>query len=200
MQTGSLRVTEHKGLADLVTRAAEVHLRLYRGLLDLSLQYVRELTTIVRGTPVQGATPPAAGGILVLEAAAPGLAQGTFLVTNRSPSAVPATMQASSFADPDGNEVRPEVRFDPAQFELKRGERQLVKVTIPIDALPAGVGYRGVFTIAEMNGCEIPVVLRRRHAQASQRAKPATPAASPPPSPSRKSVRSVGSGRLSRTA
>jgi len=105
-------------------------------------------------------------GVMVLEGDAGGSALGVFLVENHLGREVSARVSATGFTAPDGREVHPVLVFDPEVIALQPGEQLLVRVMAAIDdSLEPDVRYQGEFTVPELTGTRIPVVLRRRVGQ-----------------------------------
>jgi hypothetical protein len=156
-------------VSEIVKRTVQANAKLYKGWVDLSLDYWRGIAEIFGGS--QSVTSPIAEldlglgtGALVLEGEDAATARGAFLVTNDLERAVSCELVASPFVDADGVTVRAAPTFDPAKLDLAPGEQHVVRVAIPIDAaLAAGVGYTGEIAIKGMDGFSVPVVLRRRH-------------------------------------
>jgi hypothetical protein len=114
-----------------------------------------------------GAQPSAAqsstAGAMVLEGEIGSRVLGVFLVENHLKHEISARVIASAFIDESGRIVQPVLVFDPEAIVLGPGEQSLVRVAAVIDAtLEPGVRYAGQFTIPELTGTRIPVVLRRR--------------------------------------
>jgi hypothetical protein len=109
------------------------------------------------------AAPAQQAGVMVLESEAGGQALGVFLVANNLGHEISAPVTASTFAAENGHTVQPAFIFDPAMVTLASGEQMLVRVvTVIDDSLVPEVRYRGEFTIPELAGTRIPIVLRRR--------------------------------------
>ncbi|MCI0390636.1 MAG: hypothetical protein MOB07_17965 [Acidobacteria bacterium] len=107
-------------------------------------------------------------GVMVLEGDAGGGALGVFLVENHLGREVSARVTATGFTAPDGSEVHPALVFDPEVIALQPGEQLLVRVMAAIDdSLEPDVRYQGEFTVPELTGTRIPVVLRRRVSQST---------------------------------
>jgi hypothetical protein len=114
-------------------------------------------------TPMAAAAPPQQAGVMVLESEAGGQALGVFLVANNLGHDVSARVTPSAFVDTDGRTVEPAFVFDPDIITLASGEQLLVRVVTKIDpTFEPEVRYRGEFTIPELSGTRIPIVLRRR--------------------------------------
>ncbi len=117
-------------------------------------------------TPTTAAAPPQQAGVMVLESEAGGQALGVFLVANNLGHDVSARVTSSAFVDADGHTVQPAFVFDPDIITLASGEQLLVRVVTKIDdTFAPEVRYRGEFTIPELSGTRIPIVLRRRPSQ-----------------------------------
>lgn len=117
------------------------------------------------GAAAQGAT----SGAMVLEGEAGGRVLGVFMVENHLGQAISAKVVASPFADSGGRTVQPSMAFEPETVTLGPGEQALVRVAAVIDeTLEPEARYLGQFTIPELAGTRIPVVLRRRAAQAGE--------------------------------
>jgi hypothetical protein len=100
---------------------------------------------------------------MALESEAGGVALGVFLVENHLGRDVTARVSATGFTSPDGREIAPVLLFDPEVIALKPGEQVLVRVTTAVDdSLEPDVRYQGEFSVPELTGTRIPVVLRRR--------------------------------------
>jgi hypothetical protein len=156
-------------LNDIVRRTVQANARLYKGWVDLSLEYFRGIADIFGGVPETAASPaeePDGGaGAVVLEEEAGKAATAAFLVTNDLDRKLECRLVAGPFQDSDGKAGRATVTFEPAAFALAPGQQSVVRVTAPIDSkLAAGVAYTGEIGIEGMDGLTVPVVLRRRHA------------------------------------
>lgn len=118
--------------------------------------------------PASPASPAAAApaqqaGVMVLESEAGGQALGVFLVANNLGHDISARVTASTFAADNGHTVQPAFIFDPEMITLASGEQLLVRVvTVIDDSLVPEVRYRGEFTVPQLAGTRIPIVLRRR--------------------------------------
>jgi hypothetical protein len=154
-------------LSELVRRTVQANARLYKGWVDLSLEYFRHITEIFGGAPdaasqMEGLETGA--GALVLEGEAGTPASGAFLVTNDLGRTIKCELVASDFKDPDGNTIPAKTTFEPATFDLAPGEQRVVRATLPIDGgLTAGVAYSGAFAIKGLDGFSVPAVVRRQH-------------------------------------
>jgi hypothetical protein len=175
-------------LEELWRRSLDLNTRYYGAIGRLTVDYLKDLASTVStlGTPqptgghnavgaqaprtthTHGSTPSAApqtstAGAMVLEGEIGSRALGVFLVENHLSHEVSAKVIASAFIDESGRMVRPVLVFDPETIALRPGEQSLARVTAVIDAtLEPGVRYAGQFTIPELTGTRIPVVLRRR--------------------------------------
>jgi hypothetical protein len=154
-------------LSELVRRTVQANARLYKGWVDLSLEYFRHITEIFGGAPdaasqMEGLETGA--GALVLEGEAGTPASGAFLVTNDLGRTIKCELVASDFKDADGNTIPAKTTFEPATFDLAPGEQRVVRATLPIDGkLTAGVAYSGAFAIKGLDGFSVPAVVRRQH-------------------------------------
>jgi hypothetical protein len=186
-------------LSEIVRRTVQANAKLYKGWLDLSLEYFRGISEIFGG-PQSPFSPPAHGetdsgpGVLVLEGEEGSAVQGAFLVTNDLARKVTCELYATEFADSSGSSISVKARFQPPRLELAPGEQRVVQVVIPIDArFTPGAGYSGELAIKGMEGFAVPVVLRRRHRveEATQPATRTEPTAGKPsakPAPRRKAA------------
>lgn len=163
-------MADDSALTDIVRRAAQANAKLYKGWMDLSLEYMRAMSEIFSGATAPSQSAPAtqemdAGpSTLILEGEAGSAASGSFLVSNDLDRPISCKLTASDFADPTGTPAKVRASFEPASLELAPGEQQVVKVMIGIDeSLRPGVGYVGEIAIAGMEGFAVPVVLRRQH-------------------------------------
>ncbi|MEP7347780.1 MAG: hypothetical protein ABI877_21095, partial [Gemmatimonadaceae bacterium] len=160
-------MADSTGLSDIVRRAAQANAKLYKGWMDLSLDYLRGLSEIFSGAtsptaPVQEMDSGA--GALVLEGEVGRLVRGSFLVSNDLERPVSCDFVSSDFKDPAGASLYAKADFDPPSLELGPGEQRVVRVAIAIDdSLSPGVGYAGEISIRGMDGFAVPVVLRRQH-------------------------------------
>jgi len=92
---------------------------------------------------------------------------GVFLVENLTAQPVTAPIGVSVFVGEQGHEVRPRVVLRPATVNLGPGEHTIVQLAAELDeALEAGITYRGEIAIPALSDRRIPVVLRRRPAEA----------------------------------
>ena len=154
----------------LVRRVIEANGRLYRGWMELSLDYLRNVTEILdpEAEPSEGPSegqsePETERGAIVLEAVGGGEASGAFLLTNDLGRALTCQPVASSFMDPDGESTRQRMTFEPKSVRLEPGEQRVVHASLTMaKRLPAGVAHTGAISIKGMDGFSVPVVLRRR--------------------------------------
>ena len=103
---------------------------------------------------------------MVLESETGSQALGVFLVANNLGHEVSARVVASTFVDASGRTIQPVFTFDPEVIVLAPAEQLLVRVmTLIDDSFEPEVRYRGEFTIPELSGTLIPIVLRRRPSQ-----------------------------------
>jgi len=123
------------------------------------------------GAARQSGQPSPAGrpaGVMVLEGEAGASALGVFLVENNLGRDVSGRVIASPFVDETGREIRPAFVYDPEIINLRPGEQLLVRVLAAIDeTMEPEVRYQGQFTIPELSGTMIPIVLRRRPSSAA---------------------------------
>jgi len=176
-------------LEEMWRRSLDLNLRYYGALGQLTADYVKDLTTTLsevrpRPTAETSATheeervPPPPGNTaaahattqqpaaMVLEGESGSRVLGVFLVENHLNRDISARVVASSFVAANGDEVKPAMVFDPELVALGPGEQSLVRVVVFIDeTLDLEVRYVGQFTIPELTGTRIPVVLRRRLSQ-----------------------------------
>ena len=156
---------------EMMRRAVQLNARLYKGWIDLSVEYMRGLAEVFGGESVAAdagdvaadATEAVAGAI-VLEADEGAAASGAFLVTNDLGRKLVCDLVASDFVNAQGERVRAQVSFQPDRFELAPGQQQVVTARTKIDGkLAAGVAYTGDFAIKGLDGYTVPAVLRRTH-------------------------------------
>ncbi|MEO7104469.1 MAG: hypothetical protein ABI311_13805 [Gemmatimonadaceae bacterium] len=154
-------------VAEMMKRAVQANAKFYKGWMDLTLEYVRGLTSILNGeegAPQSVAEMDTSAGALVMEGEEGSRVTGSFLVTNDLGRTVACEFVASVFNDPEGARITLKPVFTPARLSLESGEQRVVQVTVPIEkALAAGVGYAGEFSIKGMDGFAVPVVVRRLH-------------------------------------
>lgn len=167
-------------LQEIWQQSLELNIRYYSALSQLTLNYYKDLigvladlrTTpssqpqpIIPPPPVTTAPSPQAS-VMVLEGETGGQALGVFLIANNLRHEVTARVVASPFVNPGGHTVQPAFTFDPEVIRLAPAEQLLVRVmTVIDDSLEPEVRYRGEFTIPELSGTPIPIILRRRSSQ-----------------------------------
>jgi hypothetical protein len=164
-------MADESGLTAVVRRAAQANAKLYKGWMELTLEYMRGMSEIFGGvastmrSPAQPTAEMDSGAsTLVLEGEAGTSAIGSFLVSNDLDRPLSCKLVSSDYGDPTGATVKARTIFDPASLELAAGEQKVVKVMVTIDeALIPGVGYAGEIAIAGMDGFAVPVVIRRQH-------------------------------------
>lgn len=155
-------------LETVLRRAVDLNLRFYGDLARLSVNYVRDLSTAVREVrdarePQQAAPPPR---VLVLEAPSGQTASGDFAITNHLGTVVSTRVTTTPFVDPSGHAAEIAFLFEPADVQLQPAEQILVRASTAIgDDLVPGVSYRGEFTVPDLSGAGIPVVVRRRRGE-----------------------------------
>ena len=176
-----------RGFEELFRRALELNVRYYTSLGKLTVEYLSDLAGAMSAqtagrTETQGAPPPgpqpaaapqgpaksaAAEAVMMLEGEAGSTALGVFLVGNSFPNEVSATVTASPMTDENGRAAKVAFVFDPPVIALRPGEQLLVRASAVIDSsLEPGVRYRGEFSIPELRGTRIPVIVKRRPAEA----------------------------------
>lgn len=163
-------MADDSALTDMVRRAAQANAKLYKGWMDLTVDYMRALSEIFGGAAAPTPSTPtqemdAGASTLVLEGEVGSAVTGSFLVSNDLDRPISCTFTYSEFADPTGMPAKVRASFSPAALELAPGEQRVVQVSVTIDdVLRPGVGYAGEIAIAGMDGFAVPVVLRRQHA------------------------------------
>jgi hypothetical protein len=181
-------MTESDQMAEVWRRAIDANMRYYRAVGELAIGHVRAVTAVVGElwrVPAAPAPPTRPREVepertqmigqaaMVLESEAGLAAIGAFVVANGLDRKVSAPIVASPFVSTEGQEVRPELAFEPEVVLLEPGEQVLVRIAAAVDAsLEPGVGYRGELTVPDLPGTRIPIVLRRRQAQVARRALP----------------------------
>ncbi|MCC6316996.1 MAG: hypothetical protein IT361_04820 [Gemmatimonadaceae bacterium] len=158
-------------LTEVARRLVQANARLYKGWLDLSMEYVRGVSEILAGAPPGGTSAGSpvtevegSAGALVIEGEAGKVVKGSFLVTNDLGRAVTCSFAGSDFRDARGAAVAARTTFSPAAVTLAPGEEQVVEVEVAVDdAFAAGVGYAGEVTIKGLDGMAVPIVVRRLH-------------------------------------
>jgi hypothetical protein len=176
-----------RGFEELWRRALELNVRYYTSLGKLTVEYLSDLAGAMSAqtaarTDAHTATPPgpqagyappavakpaAAEAVMMLEGEAGSTALGVFLVGNSFPNEVSATVTSSPMTDEGGRPAIVSFVFDPPVIALRPGEQLLVRVSAVIDpSLEPGVRYRGEFSIPELRGTRIPVIVKRRSTEA----------------------------------
>lgn len=170
-------------LEEMWRRSLDLNIRYYSALGRLTADYLKEVVATVSQSqssepvantdrPTREAPAPAhassaaqpmkQAGAMVLEGEAGSKAIGVFLVENHLSREISGRVEASSFVDEIGREVKPTLLFDPETVILRSGEQLLVRVVAVVDeALEPDVRYMGQFTIPGLVGTRVPVVLRR---------------------------------------
>lgn len=163
-------MAERSNISELFRRTMQTNIGFYAGLVDLSANYLKDLSAIFNEVPEaepakeQPTQPHTGNTALVLEAEAGETAQAYFLVDNQLTRKVPAEIIASPVVDANGQEVAQQIQFEPSKIELEPGERILVQVTAVIDqTLEPGAGYRGSITVPGLSDTPAAIVIRRLH-------------------------------------
>jgi len=168
-----------RGFEELWRRALELNVRYYSSLGKLTVEYLSDLAGALSAqtaapaasqpgpqathAPPASAKPAAAEAVMMLEGEAGSTALGVFLVGNSFPNEVSATVTSSPMTDESGRPANVAFVFDPPVIALRPGEQLLVRVSAVIDpSLEPGVRYRGEFSIPELRGTRIPVIVKRR--------------------------------------
>lgn len=158
-------MADNVDVAEILKRAAQANARFYKGWTDLTLEYVRGLSSILNGeesAPQSVAEMDTSAGALVMEGEEGSSVTGSFLVTNDLGRTIDCEFVSSVFNDPEGARLTLKPLFTPAKLSLESGEQRVVQVTVAINnALAAGVGYSAEFSIKGMDGFAVPVVVRR---------------------------------------
>ena len=173
---------------ELIKRAVDLNVRYYSGMGQLMATYVKDLvmtfsdlaSTQMKAQPRPQARPPVPqtqqSPVMVLETELGKDAMGVFLVENHLDHSISTRVVPSSFFDAARNEVRPSFVFDPEAVSLRSGEQVLVRVSVRIDdTFAPDVPYQGSFSIPQLTGSTVRIVLRRRSAAPET----TTPEASP---------------------
>lgn len=163
-------MTERPNISELFQRTMQTTIGFYAGLVDLSANYLKNLSAIFDEVPesatdnVQTSQPRTGSTALVLEAEVGERAEAYFLIENQLSRKVPAEIVASPVIDADGQEVAQKLQFEPSRINLEPGEKIVVQVAADIDqTLEPGVGYRGSITVPGLSDTPAAVVIRRRH-------------------------------------
>jgi hypothetical protein len=165
-------MAEGPDVSEILRRTVQANARLYKGWVDISLDYWRGMGEIFGVAPPSGPDATATEeadetGMVVLEAEAGATARGAFLVTNDLGRTVRCDLVASDITGPQGAAAGTKVTFDPPNFELAPGEQRVVTATTIVDGtLAAGAAYTGTISIRGMDGFSVPFVLRRTHSMA----------------------------------
>jgi hypothetical protein len=168
-------------VSEILRRTVQANARLYKGWVDLSVEYWRGIGEIF------GVTPPSSGeeaereentgGLLVLEAPAGSTARGAFLVTNDLGRNVRCELVASELSGPRGVKLPVQVNFDPPSLELAPGQQHVVAALVAVeDRLTPGAAYGGTLSIRGMDDFSVPFVLRRMHSMEEAERAAARPA------------------------
>jgi hypothetical protein len=150
-------------IENVLRRAVDLNLRFYGDLARLSVDYVRDLSSALRDVrePAAAAAPPPR--VLVLEAASGETASGGFAITNHLATVVSTRVATTPFVDGNGHAPTIDLTFEPADVHLQPAEQILVVARAAVgDTLVPGVSYRGEFTVPDLGGAGIPVIVRRR--------------------------------------
>jgi hypothetical protein len=153
----------------LVRRAVETNARYYRGLFALATIYLRELGDLLadgrRSFVDRPVAPEGArkAPVMVLEAAAGEHARGLFIVENKLDRALTAKVVASTCRHPvNGQELIPNIRFEPNELTLGPGEQATVLAVATIDdRMEPGVTYSATFAVPGLAERVVHVALRR---------------------------------------
>jgi hypothetical protein len=162
-------MADERDLSEIVRRTVQANAKLYKGWVDLSLDYFRAVADIFGGVPEPARSPADDpddnAGAVVLEGEESTSATAAFLVTNDLGRKLQCALVASDFRDADGARMTAKLSFEPAKFELSPGQQAVVQVSVPIDrGLAEGVAYSGEISIQGMDGFSVPAVIRRQHA------------------------------------
>lgn len=177
-------MAERPNINELFRRAMETNLRFYEGLVELSINYLKNLSTIFADSRSQlpaehrqPVRPQPGSSALILEAEAGEQARGYFLVENQLSRKVSAEVLASPIIDAEGKEVEQKIYFEPPMITLGPGEKMVVQVVADMDeGLEPGVGYRGSITVPGLSESSADIVVRRRHSvEASDKNKKPAP-------------------------
>jgi hypothetical protein len=176
-----------RGFEELFRRALELNIRYYSSVGKLTVEYLSDLAGAMSAQtaartdtssaahagpqtaypPPAPAKPAAAEAVMMLEGEAGSTALGVFLVGNSFPNEVSATISSSPMTDESGRQAKVAFVFDPPVIALRPGEQLLVRASAVIDpSLEPGVRYRGEFSIPELRGTRIPVIVKRRSTDA----------------------------------
>lgn len=169
-------MAESPEVSEILRRTVQANASLYKGWVDLSLDYWRRVGEIFGVATPAGlgaagfqSTEPfeddAAGdGVLELEGDVGTSARGAFLVTNDLGRNLKCAFVASGLSGPRGATAKAQVSFEPASVELAPGEQAVVQAVVSVDEqLAPGAAYTGTVSIRGMEGFSVPFVLRRTH-------------------------------------
>ena len=155
---------------DLLRRAAKTNIGFYEDLVQISADYLKNLSAIFDEEQEPGVTRSPTTktrtkkSALVLEAQAGERAESYFVVENQLSRKVPAEIIASPIVDAKDEVVKQKLQFEPSKIDLEPGQRIIVQVMADIDqSLEPGVGYRGSITVPGLSDSPVAIVLRRLH-------------------------------------
>lgn len=157
----------NNNLSEIFRRAMDTNLKFYSGLVELSVDYLKNVGELISELPGQvnpgkPAAQPGSAPSIVLEAGAGELARAPMLVENHLSREVTAAVSFSAFTDTEGNEASINVSAEPAQMTLPPGEKILVHILASIDEnLTIDTSYRGSITVPELSENSIPIIIRR---------------------------------------
>jgi hypothetical protein len=179
MSTSRARLAPARSeLEQLWRRTFDAYADYSRAVGRLTADYVRAIASTARevrsGSAAPSATIPRAPRrsttTMALEAAAGSTAVGMFVVENGGPSTVSGALEVPSLANTDGQQVKPQIAFEPDRVTLEPDEQTVVQASVKIDrSLRPGVDYRGVIQVPGPPGTRIPIVVRRLPSPASGR-------------------------------
>jgi hypothetical protein len=157
-------------LGRLWRRAFDAYVAYYRSVGRLTANYARAVAGTAgelrpgpseqpTARPTTAASAPAT---MALEAEVGAVAVGMFVVENSGLSRVSGALELSSLIDPNGQDVHPELGFEPERVTLEPGEQMVVQAAVKIDrSLRTGVDYRGEVSVPGLPGTRVPIVVRR---------------------------------------
>lgn len=161
-------MAELSNISELLKRAAQTNIGFYESLLQISVDYLKNLSAIFEDIKEPGATRAntaktnTGSSALVLEAEAGGRAESYFVVENLLSRKVPAEIIASAIVDENGEEVEQKLQFEPSSIDLEPGQKVIVQVVAEIgQGLEPGVGYRGSVTVPGLSDTPVAIVVRR---------------------------------------
>jgi len=162
-------MAERPNISELFRRTVQTNIGFYSGLIDLSANYLKNLSSVFDEIPkssnhAEQATQARTGNTaLVLEAQAGETAKAYFLVENQLSRQVPAEIIASPIVDTNGQEIAQQLYFEPSSINLVPGEKILVQVAADINqTLEVGTAYRGNVTVPGLSDAPIAIVIRRQ--------------------------------------